>query len=333
MTRNPKANSLVRNIRFYVFSESSLAFREVRHFRFKVITSGLAVGIVCIGFILLMNYLAGDLLGLGYDRMAFLSTENRELKQELRDLSQKMSVIQKAVDNLADRGNELRLMVDLHRIDEETRQAAAGGNVTPATNAFLSGEANEILTSSQTLIDKLAREVKLQQASYEDIYKRYEFNKGYFAHLPAIKPMAGVYSIKGFGMRVHPVLHVYRMHEGIDIINDVGTNVYAAGDGQVRFAGRTQGGYGIVVELNHGYGYSSLYAHLSKVLVHPGQTVHRGELIAKSGRSGLVSGPHLHYEVRLGGRKQNPVDYFFDDVDAARYRVQLAGLKKSRGEM
>ena len=330
--KKKNAKGFFRNIRFFVLSDSSLNFREVRHFRIKVISSGLLVGLVCLGFIVLMNFLSGDLLGLGYDRMTFLRSENRELKQQLAALSQKMEGVQKAIVKLADRGNELRLMVDLHSIDEETQQAAAGGNETPAMNAFLSGEANQILSSSQNLIDKLTREVKLQQTSYEDIYKRYEYNKIYFSHLPAIKPMVGAYSIKGFGMRVHPVLHVYRMHEGIDIIADVGTNIYAAGDGQVRFAGRTQGGYGMVVELNHGYGYSSLYAHLSKVLVHPGQTVRRGELIARSGRSGLVSGPHLHYEVRLGGRKQNPVDYFFDDVDAARYRVQLAGVKKSRGE-
>lgn len=114
------------------------------------------------------------------------------------------------------------------------------------------------------------------------------------------------------------------MHEGVDIIGDVGTDVYATGDGVVRYAGRTQGGYGAVIEITHGYGYSTLYAHLSKVLVRPGRRVTRGQLIAKSGRSGLVSGPHLHYEVRYKGRKQNPVDYFFDDVDAARYRIHVA---------
>ena len=113
----------------------------------------------------------------------------------------------------------------------------------------------------------------------------------------------------------------------IYIITDVGNDVYATGDGVVRYAGRTQGGYGAVIEMSHGYGYSTLYAHLSRVMVRPGQAVKRGELIAKSGRSGLVSGPHLHYEVRYNGRKQNPVDYFFDDVEAARYRAQLASAK------
>jgi murein DD-endopeptidase MepM/ murein hydrolase activator NlpD len=319
-------------MRFFVFSDASLSFREVRFFKTKVLMTGFVVGLMTLGFIALMNYLSGDILGLGYDRMTFLTTENRVLKQQLREASQRMEVIQGAIDKLADRGNELRLLVDLHRIDEDTREAATGGSQPLAVNAFLSGEASEILSNSQALIDKLTREVKLQQRSYEDIYNRYEYNKTYFTHLPAIKPMTGGYSIKGFGMRLHPVLRVYRMHEGIDIINDVGTNVYAAADGQVRFSGRTQGGYGVVVELTHGYGYSTLYAHLSKVLVSPGQNVKRGELIARCGRSGLVSGPHLHYEVRLAGRRQNPVDYFFDDVDAARYRVQLASVKKSRGE-
>lgn len=332
MHRKTKAGVISRNIRFFVFSDSSLGFREVRHFRLKIVASALLMGLVALGFVLLMNYFSGDLLGLGYDRMSFLSTENKVMREQLRDLSTRMETVQRAIDKLADRGNELRLLVDLHRIDDDTKAAAIGGTLPAATNAFLSGEASAILDRSQNLIEKLTREVKLQQTSYEDVYRKFEYNKGYFTHLPAIKPMGGVYSVKGFGMRVHPVLRVYRMHEGIDIINDVGANVYAAADGQVHFAGRTQGGYGIVVELTHGYGYSTLYAHLSKVFVRPGQNVKRGELIAKCGRSGLVSGPHLHYEVRLAGRKQNPVDFFFDDVDAARYRVQLASIKKPKGE-
>jgi murein DD-endopeptidase MepM/ murein hydrolase activator NlpD len=169
--------------------------------------------------------------------------------------------------------------------------------------------------------------VTLQQASYEEIHKRYEHNQVFFKHLPAIKPMDGYFTVNGFGMRIHPVLRVYRMHEGIDIINDVGTSVYATADGVVRFAGRTEGGYGAVVDLDHGYGYATLYAHLSRIVVRPGQAVKRGELIATSGRSGLVSGPHLHYEIRRNGRKQNPVDFFFDDVDAAHYRSQLAAAR------
>jgi murein DD-endopeptidase MepM/ murein hydrolase activator NlpD len=313
-----------KHIKFFVVSSKSLDFREIKFFKTKLVGSGLVLGVVTVGCILLVNFLLNDILGIGLDRVNLLSAENQVLKEQVRSMGQKMQAVQGALEALAVRGNELRLMVDLSKIDDDTRVAAIGGSTAPTVNAFLTGEAAQVLSSSQSLIEKLSREVKLQQASYEEIAKRVQYNKTFFEHLPAIKPMAGPYSINGFGMRVHPVLRVYRMHEGIDIISDVGTNVYAAGDGIVRFAGRTAGGYGLVIELSHGYGYSTLYAHLDKVLVRPGQSVRRGELIAKSGRSGLVSGPHLHYEVRRDGRKQNPVDYFFDDVQAARYRSQLA---------
>jgi murein DD-endopeptidase MepM/ murein hydrolase activator NlpD len=321
---------MLRNTKFYVFSLKSLDLKEVKHFKSKLLGSGTIVGLVVVGILIVLNNFGGDLLGLGFERMSMLTAENRVLREQIRVIGDKMSVVQKALDHLSDRGNELRVAVDLRRIDDDTRNASIGGSEPPAVGAFLSGEAREILGSSSAMLDKLEREVRLQQTSYEEITKKMEFNKGLFSHIPAIKPMDGAYSINGFGMRIHPVLRVYRPHEGVDIINDVGHNVYAAGDGTVHFAGRTAGGYGMVIELNHGFGYSSLYAHLSRTLVREGQSVKRGELIAKSGRSGLVSGPHLHYEVRYQGRKYNPIDYFFDDIDAARYRALLASAKNTR---
>jgi murein DD-endopeptidase MepM/ murein hydrolase activator NlpD len=136
--------------------------------------------------------------------------------------------------------------------------------------------------------------------------------------------MAGYYSMHGFGMRTHPVYGVLMMHEGIDIANDVGTPVCATGNGVVESAGRTEAGYGMMIVINHGYGYTTIYGHLSKVLVKNGQHVNRGQLIARSGRTGVVTGPHLHYEVRRNGVLQNPVDYFFDDIDYQRIKDQLA---------
>jgi murein DD-endopeptidase MepM/ murein hydrolase activator NlpD len=320
---------MLRSKRFFVFSHSSLDLKEVRFFKTKFLGSGVVLGACIVGALLLINHLSNDVLGIGYDRMMALSAENRFLKEQIHALSQQMSGIEKALDKLAAKGNDLRIATDLSALDDDTRAAAIGGIPEPALNAFLTGEAASILGDAQMMIEKLSREVKLQQTSYEQIAGRMEHNKDFFAHLPAIKPMTGAYSIHGFGMRIHPVLGIYRMHTGVDIIGDVGNSIYAAGDGTVRFAGRTQGGYGIVVEIDHGYGYSTLYAHCSSVLVRPGRAVKRGELIAKSGRSGLVSGPHLHYEVRRNGTRLNPVDYFFDDVDAARYRTLLATAGKN----
>ena len=276
---------MLHHTKFYVFSHRSLDLKEVRHFKMKVLGFGAVAGLGIMAALLVLNHAGGDVLGLGIDRMSMLTAENRILKDQVRQLGDKISVVQKALEKLSDRGNELRTAVDLNRIDDDTRAAAIGGAVPPAVNAFLSGEAREVLSGSSSLLDKLEREVKLQQASYEEITRRMEYNKGLFAHIPAIKPMAGPYSLNSFGMRIHPVLHVYKMHEGIDIVSDVGSNVYAAGDGVVHFAGRTAGGYGVVVEVNHGYGYSSLYAHLSRTLVREGQTVRRGQILVELDRA------------------------------------------------
>jgi murein DD-endopeptidase MepM/ murein hydrolase activator NlpD len=310
-----------------MFSSRSLDFREVRFFKTKMFGSGIAIGVSVLVLLVLINNFAGDVLGLGLARISVLSSENRLLRQQIRDLSDRMSGVQRSLERLYVRGNELRLLADLSAIDEDTRKAAVGGTRHAAANAFLTGEAGAVLDEAQGFLENLTREVRLQQASYEEIARRLEYNRELFRHMPAIKPMGGHYSLNGFGMRMHPVLGVYRMHTGVDIINDVGMPVYASGDGVVKFAGKTMAGYGTVVEISHGYGFTSLYAHLSDTKVRAGQTVRRGELIAHCGRSGLVSGPHLHYEVRRNGAKQNPVDYFFDDVDAARYRIMLANAQ------
>jgi len=115
-------------------------------------------------------------------------------------------------------------------------------------------------------------------------------------------------------MRIHPILKRYKRHEGLDINTDRGTPVIAPGKGRVTFVGR-RGGYGLAIEIDHGFGYNTFYAHLSKSLVKKGQYITRGDLIAKTGNTGLSSGPHLHYEVRHNGVKLNPVDFFFDDVN------------------
>jgi murein DD-endopeptidase MepM/ murein hydrolase activator NlpD len=133
----------------------------------------------------------------------------------------------------------------------------------------------------------------------------------------------GYYSPSGFGVRMHPVLGIFKTHEGLDIVADVGTPVYAAGNGTVEFAGHSGGGYGNLIVLNHGFGYQSLYAHLSEIKVSNGQYVKRGTLIGKSGRTGLVSGPHLHYEVIYNGVRKNPIDYFLDDLHPAEYQKNL----------
>jgi murein DD-endopeptidase MepM/ murein hydrolase activator NlpD len=203
--------------------------------------------------------------------------------------------------------------MDLSRIPEDVRQAGIGGapmEVDFNTSLDVNAELNSLRTS-MTMAEK---ELQLQFASYREIAEKYTDNKTRFSSLPAIRPMNGYYSRQGPRVRLHPILNIYRRHEGIDIAADPGTPIYAPADGVVEYTGRS-GGFGIAIELNHGFAYRTLFGHLSKALVREGQRVKRGTLIARSGNTGLSSGPHLHYEVRKNGVPQNPLEYFFDDVD------------------
>ncbi len=310
--------------KIFYYSDEQLRIHEIKRFRLKFAAGLGASLLVCLALLLGVNHVVVDFLGLGYNRVATLTHENQALQQQLKALNSRVADLQSAVNKLDVQGNQLRLMVDLQTVDPETKAAGTGGAVPEPVAAFTADSTSRFLGTTMNTLQQLAGEIRVQQQSYAEIVRKYDFNKGFFAAIPALKPMDGYYSPKGFGFRMHPVLGIFRTHEGLDIVNDVGTPVVAAGDGTVEMAGHTGGGYGIVVVIRHGYGYQTLYAHLSQVLVHEGQHVKRGQLIAKSGRTGLVSGPHLHYEVRYNGVCQNPSDYFFDDVNFRDYQRQVA---------
>lgn len=308
----------------YYSSDERLQLHEVRWVRLKLASVIVAGTLLFLAGIVGVNHLAHDPLGFGYDRARDLARENAILQQQIEHLKQNMANLSSSVHELNSEGNQLRLMVDLPQIDRDVASGGTGGAVVEPSYALNSEEQATALQSTLTTLQQLSSEVKIQQQSYAQIIDKYKYNKGYFAALPALKPMDGYYSRSGFGLRMHPVLGIFRTHEGLDIVNDVGTPVYAAGDGVVAMSGQSGGGYGIVVVINHGYDFQTLYAHLSKVLVREGQRVRRGDLIAKSGKTGLVSGPHLHYEVRYKGVCKNPVDFFLDDVRPGSFQANLA---------
>jgi len=312
------------NIRFFYLSEQRLDYREIRLFRTKLSTGIVLLTGALLSSLLFINHYYYDFLGLGYNRIKNLTSENRILQQQLQKLTSKMGDVEKTLDQLSDRHNELRLLVDLPKIDEDTRRAGIGGGAVSYDFGLASSDGQRLLNNSTSLLDKISREIQIQKKSYDEIYNRYTYNKDFFASMPALKPMDGFYSTSGFGLRMHPVLGIYKTHDGLDIINDVGTPVYASGNGVIEYAMHSGGGYGKVILINHGYGYQTLYAHLSKILVSEGQKIKRGELIAQSGKTGLVSGPHLHYEVRYRGAKLNPIDFFLDDLRPQSYVAQLA---------
>ncbi len=146
--------------------------------------------------------------------------------------------------------------------------------------------------------------------------------------IPNIKPVSGSITSR-FGLRIHPIYNLSLFHQGIDISASSGTNVQTTGDGIVAFSGNDRG-YGQMIAVNHGYGYKTIYAHLSKLMVHQGQKVSRGDVIALSGNTGVSTGPHLHYEVQKNNVKVNPTAYFFNDTNTDKFiSTENSSPKKS----
>ena len=259
------------------------------------------------------SYSIFSILGSPDFNIQSLRSENKSLKKELKAMMSNYKELSVKIDSLAKTNNDLRLAANLHPISEDELKVGVGGGYFDNSIDFLSNDAEDELRKASSYIDEISRKIDFEKQQFLEISNQLKENRKLSLCIPAIQPCEGVIS-DGFGLRMHPILHIRRMHEGLDFIADVGTSVYATGNGKVLFVGR-KGGYGLAVELDHGYGYHTIYAHLSKVLVKEGQKITRGSIIAKSGDSGLSTGPHLHYEVEHNGIKENPAEFFFDNTD------------------
>jgi len=171
-------------------------------------------------------------------------------------------------------------------------------------------------------VDILTARAQVQLKSYKQLWVLSQKKDDIYACIPAISPVKNPKVVSGFGMRYHPIYKILRRHTGIDLIGRKGTPIYATADGVI--SGEEAGsGYGIAVFINHGSGYQTLYAHLSKKVVRPGQKVKRGEIIGYMGSTGLSVSTHLHYEVIKNGQKVNPIHYFFADLTPEEYNKIL----------
>ena len=192
-----------------------------------------------------------------------------------------------------------------------------------------------LVTATSKELDHLARRIYLQSVSL-DTLQVLARNKGQLAMaIPAIMPV-DPHKLRGgigaFGNRLHPIYHQYIFHKGIDLAGNTGDPIYAAGDGwvvDVNSSGTGRVGYGLNLVVDHGFGYKTRYAHLSKILVTRGQWVKRGELIAELGNTGGSVGPHLHYEVVYAGVPVNPINYFKRDMDPAEFEKIIEAANDS----
>lgn len=297
---------------FYYFSKNKLKFVEITNFYKKFLFLTLFFSFTA-SFILFGGYLVIKEVINPDAKLSSLIIKNRQLNSEIEKLADRYKEFENKLDQLSLQNNDLRLSVNLDPLTDEDREIGIGGSIFDNVLFKSESDIEEALLSLNGFVNKLETKLTLEKSSYDEISEKMKLNEKLFSSIPAIIPSDGVRGDR-FGMRKHPILGIKRMHNGLDLVSNVGTNVYAPGAGKVSFAGR-RGGYGITLEIDHGFGYTTLYSHLSKMVVKQGQIVERGELIAYSGNSGkLTTGPHLHYEVKHNGVALNPENFIYDDV-------------------
>lgn len=259
----------------------------------------------------------------------FDSPKEKQLRRELEKMQIQYDLLNKRMNNLAvvlddleqRDDNVYRAIFEAEPIPDDIRKSGFGG---ADRYADLEGFTySQLMISTTQKMDQLAKQMYIQSKSYDEVVKLAENKEKLLSSIPSIMPIS-VKDLKGtpsgFGYRTHPIYKIVKMHTGMDFNAAIGTPIYATGDGVVERADAEASGYGNHVVINHGFGYETLYGHMSKIMVAPGQQVKRGEVIGLVGNTGTSSGPHVHYEVIRNGNKINPISYYFLDLSPVEYQ-------------
>ncbi len=254
-----------------------------------------------------------------------LKRENAQLALQYEILNARLEEQSDVLDNLQDRDdNVYRVIFEADPIPDNIRKAGFGGS-----NRYenLEGFDNsDIVVNTTKRMDQMAKQMYIQSKSLDEVYKMAQQKEKMLASIPAIMPVAKKDLSRvasGFGMRLHPILKIRKMHTGMDFTAPTGTPIYATGDGVVEDAESTRGGYGKHVVVDHGYGYQTLYGHMSKIDVRTGQKIKRGDILGYVGSTGRSTAPHLHYEVIKDGNKINPINFYSNDLSPEEYELMI----------
>lgn len=260
----------------------------------------------------------------------FESPKEKELKRELEFVKLNEELHQKKINQLAailtdiqDRDNNIyRLYFEVNPIPEEQRKAGFGGvNRYKALEGF---DNSEMITDVTKNMDILSKQLYVQSKSLDEIVKLAENKEKLLASIPAIQPVKKedlTRMASGYGWRSDPFTKARKKHWGMDFTAPTGTPIYATGDGVVKRADQRSSGYGKHVRIDHGFGYISLYAHMSKYNVRRGQKVKRGDLIGFVGNTGRSQAPHLHYEISKNGTKINPINFYYGNLSPKEFEA------------
>lgn len=309
----------------YLFNTKSLTVEKVTVTlwdKAKVLLRIILAGMVFSVIVLSIGYTFFD-----SPKEKILRREIEQYKLQYQIMNDRMDVLASVLEDISDRDDHIyRVIFEAEPIPRTVREAAYGG--ADRYSQYRGYQNSELLSTTMQRLDQLTRQMYVQSKSYDEVFEMAKNKSEMLAAIPAIVPVAkgAERLVSGFGYRIHPIYKTLRMHTGVDFLAPTGTLIYATGNGRVVSAERNNHGYGRMVIIDHGYGYESLYAHLSQIRVREGQEIKRGEIIGTVGNTGISTAPHLHYEIIRNGRKVNPVNYFYNDLspEEFEYIIEVA---------
>ena len=303
----------------YYYDSEKLAYRKItpkkrKKFGFAALFIVASALFGFLSFVVLLNV---PYFKTPNDRVQQREIENLRLNYSI--LNKKLEQLQVVADQMADRDNNLyRTYFNTTPITEEERKSGYKNNYV----ALQGYNNSELVIRTTKKVDVLSKELAIQSKSLDAILKLAEAKQDFLASIPAIQPVQNEklrHVASGFGYRTDPFTKARKMHEGMDFTAKTGIPIFASGDGIVARADNSASGFGNHIVIRHGYGYESLYAHLSKYKCRAGQRVKRGDIIGYVGSTGRSEAPHLHYEVHKNGKVVNPLNFYYGSISAVEY--------------
>lgn len=310
----------MKRVKFYYDAEK-LAFKQI------VTKNSTKIGYAML--FLLASALFGFLCFFILSNTSFFETPKSKLQaRELETmklnynlLNRKIALMDEGLSAIEERDNNLyRVYFNSAAISNEERRAGLGG-----VNRYKDLEDfnnSDLIIGSSKKVDEIMKALAIQSVSLDEVTKLAKQKANLLKAIPAIQPVKNEelkHMASGFGYRSDPFTKIRKFHKGMDFTAKTGTPIYATGDGVVRKADASLSGYGNHIEISHGYGYLTLYAHLSKYKVKAGQKVKRGDIIGYVGSTGRSEAPHLHYEVHKNGEVVNPLNFYYGSISAKEY--------------
>ncbi len=310
----------------YYYDPKTLSYRKIEKGAGQRLRSTAVVVASLLLFGFLFHLVADNFINSPKEKRLQRELENMKIQYDILD--ERMAQHTAVLEDLQRRDDDIyRVVFEAEPIPTSIRKAGFGGaNRYKKLQGF---DNSEMIKETAMRMDQISKQMYVQSRSYDEIVKMAEDKSKLLAAIPAIQPVANEELKRlasGFGFRVDPFTKARKMHYGMDFSAEIGTPVYATGDGKILRADNSSSGFGNHIRIDHGFGYITIYAHLSEYNVRVGQRVKRGEVIGYVGNTGRSRGPHLHYEVWLNNDKLNPVNFYYGDLTPEEFNtvIQLA---------